>query len=394
MFGVNAVVGAVQQVIGFIVRVIQMALFFISLFLGAVWYLQESILFHPELPKGMKTPSMNPPGYRRPDEAADLGPPIANMPYDDVYTRTSDGVRINMWLIRQRYGDWKTRPTIIFFQGNAGNMGLRMPNFWRMYDYLRCNLLTLSYRGYGHSEGHPTEVGVYRDGEAALQWLLDASDVDKTKIFLFGRSLGGAIALDLAMKYPQHVRGVVVENTFTSLSDMVEVLFPFLLPLKWLVTKLQRLHMDTIHRVPHVVAPTLFIAGQADMLVPPAHMERLYAASGSRHKKICRIANGTHNETWTDPHEYFQAFRAFIHEAEAIPLPEAPPPKAPATPLNGGKGDDRAATDVSTSASSRCTAADDSNHNNSHMNMPMHSGGAVVVGEMNGPTGHDKNKVV
>ena len=101
-------------------------------------------------------------------------------------------------------------------------MGFRLPNLSALYKAMECNLFVLSYRGYGGSDGTPSEDGLILDAESVLDYLHDRVDVDSSKIILFGRSLGGAVAIALASRHPQKVAGTIVENTFTSMSDMVD----------------------------------------------------------------------------------------------------------------------------------------------------------------------------
>jgi pimeloyl-ACP methyl ester carboxylesterase len=156
-------------------------------------------------------------------------------------------------------------------QENAGNMGLRLPSMHMLWSKLRVNIFMLSYRGYGRSEGEPDEVGLMQDAdavssrrpplcaevsghEASSVWSLELvskrtdsaivplavisalsqailhvasrSDVDARRILVHGRSLGGAVGCFVAEKYPEMVKGLVLENTFTSIADMVDVVLP------------------------------------------------------------------------------------------------------------------------------------------------------------------------
>jgi len=104
-------------------------------------------------------------------------------------------------------------------------------------DHIKCNVYVISYRGYGRSEGYPNERGLCIDAQAAFSYLISRPDVDPEKIFIFGRSLGGAVAVHLAKElgFPT-IKGLIIENTFTSIPDMVEVVMPYLQYFKSLVT--------------------------------------------------------------------------------------------------------------------------------------------------------------
>lgn len=167
-----------------------------------------------------------PAGFRNPKEYG--------LSYDDVYITTKDNVKLHAWFIRAGSKPYYFR-TLIFFHGNAGNIGSRLPNLNLLINSLSVNILIVAYRGYGHSEGTPSEQGLKLDADATLEYLLDRKDVNSDRIFVFGRSLGGAVAAQLALSKPNHVKGIILENTFTSLSDMVDALLPFLKPFKFLI---------------------------------------------------------------------------------------------------------------------------------------------------------------
>ena len=117
--------------------------------------------------------------------------------------------------------------TILYFHGNAGNIGHRVPNALLMLVNLKANVVLVDYRGYGKSEGEPSEDGLYLDAEATLDYVMTRPDLDKTKVLLFGRSLGGAVAVRLASANPHRVAAIVVENTFLSIPHMAATLFSF-----------------------------------------------------------------------------------------------------------------------------------------------------------------------
>ena len=126
-------------------------------------------------------------------------------------------------------------PNLIFFHGNAGNIGSRLPNIDLLVKRLNCNVLILAYRGYGHSEGKPSEKGLQLDAEATLEYALNREDIDNDRIFVFGRSLGGAVAAQLAQNKGNSIKGIILENTFTSIADLVDVLMPFVAVFKSII---------------------------------------------------------------------------------------------------------------------------------------------------------------
>jgi pimeloyl-ACP methyl ester carboxylesterase len=122
------------------------------------------------------------------------------MAYEDVYIETRDKIKIHGWWIKANTNPKLCR-TLIFFHENAGNIGTRMPNLEILVKKLNCNVFIVAYRGYSYSEGTPTEEGLALDAEATLEHVLGRDDVDSERVFVFGRSLGGAVAIQLAEKH-------------------------------------------------------------------------------------------------------------------------------------------------------------------------------------------------
>ena len=166
--------------------------------------------------------------------------------YRELELVTSDKVKLHAWIFLQPQPKRTDAPTLIYLQGNAFDIGHRLPVFRMLVDHTDANVLALSYRGYGKSRGSPSERGLRLDALAALAWLRSPAAAalglaPDHRVFAYGHSLGGAVALalafDLKQQQPQHgaspqLAGLVVENSFTSLSDMVDELFP-----SWTVCK-------------------------------------------------------------------------------------------------------------------------------------------------------------
>ena len=233
----------------------------------------------------------------------------------------SDGVTIHAWLILQPQPATSTLPTLVFFHGNAGNIGLRLPNAVQMYQHLKCNILMVEYRGYGDSDTvAPNELGLKLDSEAALRFVHDHALLDSSQIFLFGRSLGGAVAFHLAHYAELHsidLAGIIVENTFLSISLMVDHLMPLVAPFKSLVL---RIGWNSALIAPTLKAPILYLAGAQDQLVPHSHMLELYKLSlkTSRLPRIHIVENGTHNETWMQGgRTYWERIARFLAQVKA-----------------------------------------------------------------------------
>ena len=172
-------------------------------------YVFNKILYMPNAPSvEYRLPENNCPGSRSPEEYG--------YNYENIEVVTRDNIKLAGWFIYHEKP--KEHPTIIFFHGNAGNIGTRLPNVQLMFEENKANIVIVGYRGYGHSQGSPSENGLQFDAEAVLDWTLRWKKISNSNIFVFGRSMGGAVAIHLASKYQHRLWGIIIENTFTSIS--------------------------------------------------------------------------------------------------------------------------------------------------------------------------------
>jgi abhydrolase domain-containing protein 13 len=190
-----------------------------------------------------------------------------------------------------------------------------------MYNKLQANVLLVEYRGYGDSDdATPSEKGLRLDAEGALQFITGHSEIDRNRVFLFGRSLGGAVAFHLGQYAERNsipLAGIMVENTFLSISRMVDHLMPMVAPFKALIL---RIGWNSYEIAPTLKTPVLYLAGAADQLVPHLHMLELFKASGesSTCARLHVVKKGTHNETWVQGGQrYWDAILNFINEVFA-----------------------------------------------------------------------------
>eukprot|EP01125_Pyxidicula_operculata_P005506 TRINITY_DN1951_c0_g1_i2.p1 TRINITY_DN1951_c0_g1~~TRINITY_DN1951_c0_g1_i2.p1 ORF type:complete len:184 (-),score=28.81 TRINITY_DN1951_c0_g1_i2:55-606(-) len=161
-----------------------------------------------------------------------------------------------------------------------------------------CNVYIVEYRGYGKSTGQPSEHGLKIDSETALNYLLNRQDISRSKIIIFGRSLGGAVAISLASKNQDKIKALIVENTFISIGGMADVMFPVLGYFKFLINN----KWDSINTIKNITQiPVLFISGEQDEMVPMWMMQALYNQCGSVKKRLHSYPNGKHMDTWIDP---------------------------------------------------------------------------------------------
>lgn len=290
-----------------IISTIKFASVISIILLCAIYKFQNKLLYIPNPPGFPPTPDSNPVGLRRPSEWDKKGnlasSEVEGIKYQEHFVTTKDGEKIHLWLLlhQENYDDpaLKDVPTIIYFHGNAGNMGFRLGNIVRMFARSGVNVLAMDYRGYGKSTGKPTEQGLMADADAIVEFYKSHEKLKTSKPVVFGRSLGGAVAFYLAEKYPDFIAGVVVENTFTSIADMVDVIMPKLLAkIKGLVL---RIGWNSEERAKKIKQPVFLISGDSDELVPVEQMNRLrraLVASGLAHVEFWSVLGGRHNDTW------------------------------------------------------------------------------------------------
>ena len=202
-----------------------------------------------------------------PGRALEATPKDAGFEFDDVRLETADGVSLHGWYV---YAP-ESRGTVLFLHGNAGNISHRLDSIAIFRD-LGFDTFIIDYRGYGQSEGKPSEEGTYRDAEAAWQYLLAERGKDPANIVIFGRSIGGAIAAWLAARHK--AAGLIIESSFTSAVDMAAHLYPFM-PVRFI----SRLKYPVIDYVTGVECPVLIVHSRDDEIIPFAMGKALHDAA-------------------------------------------------------------------------------------------------------------------
>ncbi|MBI5431994.1 MAG: alpha/beta hydrolase [Planctomycetes bacterium] len=197
----------------------------------------------------------------------------------DVRVRTQDGLQLSAWFLPAR----APRFAILVCHGNAGSIQDRIPKAEALLTY-GASVLLFDYRGYGASEGDPDEPGTYRDAEAAYDAL--SALVPTLPIVVYGESLGGAVAIELARH--RGVAALLLESTFTSLPDVGACAYPWL-PVRWLAS----LRYDSLAKLPALECPILIAHSRDDEVVPYTQGEALYAAA--REPKVFVETHGDHN---------------------------------------------------------------------------------------------------
>ncbi|KAG8959972.1 hypothetical protein FRC03_007236 [Tulasnella sp. 419] len=269
-----------------------------ALGVGLLYYGQNYMIYPSGFPPGSRTNIATPLEY--------------NMIYQDLTLETSDGLKLKAYLMLQRRevpvvtGVYRqqhqfvppkvdgqsrditvdeemdeedqqiasSRPTVIIFHANAGNLGHRLPLARLFYEQMRCNVVMLSYRGYGMSEGSPSEAGLRIDAQTTLDFVRDHPLMRSTKIILYGQSIGGAVSIDLASQNPQVIHALILENTFLSIPQLIPSVVPYLSPVSFLCHQNWN-SSESLTKIPSET-PMLMLSGLQDEVVPPLHMKRLW----------------------------------------------------------------------------------------------------------------------
>jgi uncharacterized protein len=237
--------------------------------------------------------------------AADLG-----RPFEDISLTAADGVRLSAWFFPADESSPRRHLAMVICHGNGGNISHRLP-MCQAFLGMGVNVLLFDYRGYGHSEGAPSEEGTYLDAQAAHGWLRQKGF---SQIIAFGESLGGGIASELALR--ETVAGLILSCTFTNLADMGRAMFGWL-PVHWF----QTVKYDTLAKLPRIKVPVLIIHSRDDEIVPYRFAERNFAAANE--PRFFTETHGLHNETLSfDPVNYLGGVEKFLTLIEASASPK------------------------------------------------------------------------
>ena len=206
-------------------------------------------------------------------------------PFEDVHFQTADGLKLNGWFFPADKDSSRQHLVYLLCHGNAGNISHRLEHVATLLE-TGASVFIFDYRGYGRSEGRPSEDGTYLDGQAAHQWVRQRGFA-ATNIIVLGESLGGGIASEVALREPSG--GLILQSTYTSVTDLGAELFPWL-PVRWLGI----IKYDTHSKLPRIKVPVLVMHSRADGLIGFHHAEKNFAAANE--PKLLWEIVGRHND--------------------------------------------------------------------------------------------------
>ena len=235
-----------------------------------------------------------------PGAGSDATPFDVGLEYQAVAFKTEDGVQLDAWLVPAE----STRGVVLICHGNAGTISNRLSTL-KLFNQLGFSSFIFDYRGYGRSQGETSEAGTYLDAEAAWRYLRQQGFAED-EIVIFGRSLGGAVAANLARQHAP--AALILESSFTSVPDVAAELYP-LFPVRWL----SRFRYDTLDYLQSITAPTLVVHSRQDGIIPFSHGQRLFAAA-TEPKQFIELSGGHNDAIFVSKVVYRQGLDRFFNQ--------------------------------------------------------------------------------
>jgi uncharacterized protein len=277
-------VAVASKGLGVAIRCLRLFLIGYLLILLAMMLLEEKLIFFPtKYPGGQ----WNPP----------------DLAFEDATFTADDGTQLHGWFVPHQ----NPRAVVLIAHGNGGNLTHRH-DLLRLLHELGTATLIFDYRGYGRSQGSPTESGVLQDAEAARRWLSKRTGLRHNMMVFFGESLGGAVAIHLAAT--GGARGLILENTFSSMADVAAFHYPWL-PVRLLMHS----RFDSVAKIRSYHGPLLQIHGDRDTIVPVEFGRRLFD-SANEPKRLLITSGGDHNDPRTGAVE--RAIGEFLDSLPAV----------------------------------------------------------------------------
>jgi alpha-beta hydrolase superfamily lysophospholipase len=255
------------------------------LVVGAIWYWQAMVIF-------------------RPSRIVDTTPLNSGVKFDDVRLPLQGDQLAGWWVPSEDLHSG----TLLYLHGNAANVAANLDHVLRLRS-AGLNVFIIDYRGYGSSTGGPPrEKLLYQDADRSWKYLVAERNIPPAHIAIYGHSLGGAVAIDLASKHPE-AGALITEGTFTSIADLADRFsFAAYLPVRLILTE----RFDSISKIGAIHLPTLILHGEADRMNPPLSARRLYDAAPGP-KQLALIPGGGHEDSAeVNPTAYFAALNGFL----------------------------------------------------------------------------------
>jgi fermentation-respiration switch protein FrsA (DUF1100 family) len=241
-------------------------------------------------------PSKYPAGFRQRQNAG--------LDLEEVWFAAADGVKLHGWFVSHP----EAKAALLMCHGNAGNVSDRYEWLETLHEQVPANLFIFDYRGFGRSEGTPTEEGCYLDAVAAFNWL--AAQKPELPIIVHGHSLGSAVAVELAHRLPDRPpAGLILESSFTNATDMAKLMFGPI-PLYWLTS----IKWASDEKIGAITVPKLFLHGKHDSIIPLRLGQKLFAAAVPP-KELVVLPRADHNDTFVaGGEEYYRVIRKFVEK--------------------------------------------------------------------------------
>jgi hypothetical protein len=238
---------------------------------------------------------------RPPRERGDWRPRVLRP--QNVWFRSADNTKLHGWYVPHP----EPKRLIVYSHGNGEHVADHTGLLMRLQQHLHATVFVYDYRGYGRSRGNPVERGCVADGMAAQRWLAEREGVNLEDITIMGRSLGGGVAVAIAAE--QGARALVIEATFTRMTDVAAYRYP------WLPVRLvMRNRYNSIRRIQKYAGPIFQSHGTADEIVPLRMARKLFETAPSRMKQFYEINFARHNDS--PPPAYYAALSTFLDRVD------------------------------------------------------------------------------
>lgn len=251
-----------------------------------------------------------------PSSIIEITPENVNLPYEDVWLsvfhKKGKLEKIHGWWIPANFNRSYFQYVVLYFHGNAGNIGANVEQAYEFHK-LGFDVLLIDYRGYGLSTGNfPSEAQIYEDIEIVWNYLVNQRQINPKNILVYGHSLGGAIAIELATRHPQ-MSGLIIKSSFTSIQNIVNYkggIYKFF-PVKLLLNQ----KFDSISKLRKLDIPILLIHGTKDVLVPTYMSQELFAVTPVKIKDLYIVPDASHNNiTAIAGDKYLHKINEFVNK--------------------------------------------------------------------------------